>query len=752
MENDLKKIPNSQRKETNNLSPSLKEKGQKLYLRFTRLNALSYTSLADNILILYAIKLGASDSYVAIVTSFLYFTMPFMLLGKNLIGKWGAAKSFSINWALRNLSASLMILVPIIQIHYSVMAGLYFLLGSAFLFFTFRSIGDVATNPLIGEITSDQDRGAFIAKIPMAFNSFSLILMVAIVVLLDRFKSIHTFQAIIAFGVITGLSSSYMIYRVPESSRARISGMEKLSSAYRYITRNTTARRLLITWTAITMSLMFVIPIGVVTLKRGYHLSDHVVLVFIILQFLGRIYASYNNKLFLDHVGSRPLIILYGFGLLLVQLMWIVAPTHPVWIYLGALFFILGMTISGAQTSLAHYFLSTIPATRRVAASMFINITSGLSAGLAGSIFAGGLLKLLHSLNLQEIMVYKTYFTAIALIQLVVIALSFRLVRQKERRITDVLGIFFSFRDWRAIYTLQKLTKPTQETEDISVLNRLQAIGSDLTEETLIHYLQSPRFAIRGKAIQALNQIDFSQEAAERIIQELENGEYTTAYLAAGVLGEHGIREAIPKLRKALFSKDIFLQGKAMLALAQLKDTESYGKILRIFEHSKNPRILIYGASAITYMKLPEYLNVILKKIRNTKMPEPILNELLYSACEISHLGDEFYYFYNLYQHSSEAGSLALSEFIQSELKDFPNDSSELRAIVEHLENNETEITEFREFSEKSEHLHDPALAAVRDFLNYYPSNQINKKILLSLVLIFSRALKKALSSSRKST
>ena len=739
-------------RESNDLSPSLKEKGQRLYLWFTRLNALSYASLADSILILYAIKLGASDSYVAVITSFLYFTMPFMLLGKSLIGKLGTAKSYSLNWALRNLSASLMILVPVIQRHYSVNSGLYLLSISAFLFFTFRSIGMVSGAPLIGEISSPQDRGSFISKIWLSFTSFSLVLMVIIATILNRYKSVQTFQGIILFGVITGLSSSYLIYHVPESPRTRFSGQEKLSSAYRFITRNLTARRLLIMWTAITMSIMLVIPIGVVALKRGYQLSDHVVLIFIIVQLVGSIYASYNNKLFLDHVGSRPLIILYSIGLLLVQLMWVFSPAHPVWIYLGALFFILGMTNSGAQTSLSHYFLSTVPATRRVGASMFINITSGLAAGLAGSVLAGGVLKLLHSFIFREIIVYKTYFGMVAIIQLVVIGLSFRLIPQKERRITDIMGMFFSFRDWRAIYTLQKLSKPTQEMEDISILNRLQGIGSNLTEDTLVQYLESPRFAIRGRALQALNQIDFSPEVAKRIIRELENGEYTTAYLAAEILGEHGIREAIPELRKALLSKDIFLRGKAMLALTQLEDTESYRKILRIFEHSKNPRILIYGARAITYMKLPEYLNVLLKKIRNTAMPEPILNELLYSACEISHLGDEFYYFYNLHQRSSEAGPLALLDFIQSELKDFPNYSLELSTIVEQLKNNETDITNFQEFSEKCKQLHDPVLGAVRDFLNHYPDNKINEKIVLSIVLIFTRALKKALSKSRQLT
>jgi len=752
MEKYLNKIPNHLRKNTNDLSPSLKQKGQKLYLWFTRMNALSYASLAESILILYAIKLGASDSYVAIITSFLYFTMPFMLLGKTFIGKWGAARSHGINWALRNLSASLMILVPLIQARYSVTGGLYFLLIAAFLFFTFRSIGMVAMTPLVGEITSDQDRGAFIAKIWMAFNSFSLILMVTIAFLLDRFKSIHTFQAIISFGVITGLLSSFIIYRVPESPRARVSGKEKFSSAYQYITRNATARRLLIAWTAITMSMMLVIPIGVVTLKRGYQLSDHVVLAFIILQLIGSIYASYNNKLFLDHVGSRPLIILYSIGLLLVQLMWVFAPVHTVWIYLGALYFILGMTISGAQTSLSHYFLSTIPATRRVAASMFINITSGLAAGLAGSIFAGGFLKLLHHFDLREIMVYKTYFIVIAFVQLLVIALSFRLIRQKERRITDVMGMFFSFRDWRAIYTLQKLSKPTQENEDISILNRLQGIGSDLTEETLVHYLESPRFVIRGKALQALSQIDFSPQAAKRIIEELRSGEYTTAYLAAEILGEHGIREAIPELRKALLSKDIFLQGKAMLALAQLEDVDSYEKIVRIFEHLRNPRILIYGARAITYMKYPKYLNIVLKKIKNTTIPEPILDELLYSACEISHLGDEFYYFYNLYQRSSEAGPLALLDFIQMELRNLPSYSLELSAIVEQFRGNEYDISKFQMFCEKCKNLQDPVITAVRVFLNNCPVNKLNEKILLSLVLILSRALKKALPKSPPKT
>ncbi len=719
------------------LSPALKKKGQKIYLWFTGINALSYISLAESILILYALKLGGSDAYVAVLTSFLYLTMPFMLLGKSLVGKLGAAKAQALSWFLRNLSAALMIFAPIVAHKISVTAGLDLLLLAAFLFFVFRSVGIVSSTPMIGEITSEQDRGTFVSKVFLTFNAVSLLLMTALMFILNRHNSVTTFQFIILFGVTMGLISSAIVLRVPESPQSRLSGQEKIRSAYQFITRHPGALRLLIAWSAISMATMFVVPISIVVVKKGYGLSDHVALIFIIVQFLGNIYGSYTNKLLLDHVGSRPLIILATFGLLLVQLMWVLAPIHSSAIFLVLLFFILGTTLSGAQTSLSHYFLSTIPISKRVGASMFINISAGLTAGLTGSVLAGGFLRFLHHLVTNPMLVYKIYFGAVAVVEIFVIFAAFKLQKQKERPITNVLGLFFSFRDWRAIYTLQKLSRQTREQEDMSIVNKLQGIASHLGEDVLVNYLDSPRFTIRGKALQALNQIDISPQTAERIIRELDQGEFTTAHLAAELLGDHGVTEAIPHLRKALRSRDIFLQGKTMLALVRLRDEASYPEIISIFRESENPRIIIYGARAISLMGKRENIAILLEKIQQNQLPEHVVDEILYDACDMVGVGDEFYHFFNLFKRSPESGILALRDFVNDQLP--RKMATQIMSIIDAIEEGHFSREKIIALFNLPELKDDPVISRLKSFVQACTPGKIDEKIILSLLLIVTK-------------
>ncbi|GBD93850.1 major Facilitator Superfamily protein [bacterium BMS3Abin05] len=727
--------------DTEELSPAQKKKGQRAYLWFNRLNALSYAALADSILILYAIKLGAGDPFIAVLSSLVYFTSPFTMVGKHLIGKLGAAKNFGTAWFSRNVAAALMILVPIVRIKFSQAAGLELLFIAAFLFFSFRSIGGVAMTPLMGEITSDQDRGTYISRVWLNFSLFYLLFLITITIVLGLFKGIRTFQSIIFFGVVTGIVSSFIVYRVPESKYARLSGQEKLSSAYKHITQNITARRLLITWIALTTGMMFILPISVLALKKGYSFSDHQVLIFIVIQLLGSIYASYTSKLILDQVGSRPMIILCAVGFIVVELMWILAPARPFGIYLGILFFLIGVTNSGSQISLLHYFLNAVPPSKRVSASMFINMASGFIAGLAGSILAGGILKLLHSLSFQGMTVYKSYFGIVAIAQLFIIWSSVRLISQKERRIFNVLGMFFSFRDWRAIYTLQKFVHPTQESEDMNIITKLQEIGSDLGENVLVHYLTSPVFTIRGKALQALGQIRFSPETAKRIIQELQTGEFTTAYLAAEVLGDHQIKEAIPFLRNTLHSQDLFLQGKSMLALGRLQDEPSFPDIIHIFQNTGNPRILIYGVRAIVLMKKPEHIGILLNKIVSTPMDEQVSNELLYGISEIADAGEAFYRFYNLSQNSMKTAALGLSESLEAQLRTQPVYLQQLQRIANHLQENSLAVNQLEDFYKHFSDKENPILNSVYDFLKAIPEQKVTPKLIAVLILIGAKAI-----------
>jgi len=633
----------------------MEEKAQSRYLWYARINALSFASTADTVLILYAIKVGADDFLVGLIVSFVYLTMPLMLLGKQSMVRRGAARTFALGWLLRNISALSMVSIPFIQQYGQQALGLFILIAAAFGFFAFRSYGAVADVPLIGDITSPQSRGRFIAKVWFQSNIYYLAAMVGIVAVLNRFPSIHTFQIILIFGGITGIISQLNIRAVPESPQPALSAREPLLKDVTYVLGDLRAQKLLIAWSMCLGSIVLVIPFSMLSLKNGYGISDYGALSFFIVQVLGTIIATFANTLLLDRVGPRPMTIIYTFAMAAMCALWILASQQFTPLPLLLIFFIGGLCNGGIQTSLTHYLLISVPADRMVGISMIMSVTTGAIAGVSGTLLGGGLLRVLRSLGVEGLMVYRVYFIIILVFVIVAIAMTMRLKPLADKAVKDVLGIFFSVRDWRALFALQKIYGSRSEEQEQDIIEKLAVIRSDLSEESLVAFLASPSFLTRSRAITALGEIYFSKATAFKLIEELQKGEFTTAYLAAEVLGEHQIYEAIPHLRKALDSDDVFLRGKAMLALAQLVDAESYQKISDIFAATENPRLLIHGGRAFVYIGNSNNLRLILRKVAQPHLAPSVRDDLLFSLCEICGVGETFYRLYNLFINDRRA-------------------------------------------------------------------------------------------------
>jgi hypothetical protein len=107
-------------------------KAQNFYLNFSRINAISYASLTDAVLILYAINVGASDFLVGLIMSFFYLTLPIIVLGKSTMARRGAANTLYLAWIFRNSFALLLIPVPFLQKWSSPNIGFFCLALGAF--------------------------------------------------------------------------------------------------------------------------------------------------------------------------------------------------------------------------------------------------------------------------------------------------------------------------------------------------------------------------------------------------------------------------------------------------------------------------------------------------------------------------------------------------------------------------------------------------------------------------------------------
>lgn len=629
------------------LTPRDRELGRWRYLWFHRFNGFAFTCIGDNVLILYSLKLGMPEYLVGLISSFLYLTMPLMFVGRGLMGHHGAAKVMGWAWTCRHACAALLITAPWMPWPWLSVAVI---LTAWFGFCMFRSLGMVGFNPLVADITDTYNRGRFSSAIFLSFNGAVLLSMASVVIVTRFSEQVGVFQGIIGTGVLTGLVATWFVMRVPESEAPRNSARRPVLRTMLALWSTIRFRRLVISTACGALAIVLVTPVSMAALKKGYGVGDDVALLFAIVQIMGGLSISLLSGIISDHSGPRPLIIIYGFGMLLVCLLWAVCPDSKNLPYTVAIFAIMGATSMGTLLSFSHYFLIAIKDRDRVSASILSNMAVGLVTGVIGSLLSTGLLRVLQSYGFEGLSLYRGYFGSIAIVILVIIAMHMRLHSLEDWRVSKVLGLMFSPRDLRALLTISRIAPVTSPAQDYRHVDQLATSTSDLSADALVEYLDSPDFSVRGRALVAIGDAVLTDPVREVLMRELSEGEYTTAFLAAQALGDHGVTSAIPALREALHSDDLYLRGKAMVALVQLNDTPSYPQLLEIFSQSENPRILIHGARALADIGNPDIRDLLLHQASLPDLPVTVRHELLYHAARLVHHGDEVYQFLKDYR------------------------------------------------------------------------------------------------------
>ena len=206
----------------------------------------------------------------------------------------------------------------------------------------------------------------------------------------------------------------------------------------------------------------------------------------------------------------------------------------------------------GVSFALGYYLLIAVKDHDRVGSTLLAQVAAGLGGGVGGAALAAGLLRLLHLTTFDAYHIYKFYFGVVLLLLFVCLYFITRLEIVKDWKVSQVLSLAFSPRDFRALYFLHKLETVASPDEEKEQIEKLVKIGSELSEKTLLSSLESPKFTIRSAALDAFRRVPFGKDAEDAIIREIEEGEFTTAYLSAMIAGERKIDRAIPQLRKGL--------------------------------------------------------------------------------------------------------------------------------------------------------------------------------------------------------
>jgi len=198
------------------LSPYRLGKAREVFNIFNVFNSLSWNLLVGSIITLFAMRLGASSTYIGMLSALLYTAFFFLPLGKLLARKFRIVSIFSFTWILRALGMIPVVLAPVAAYFgHKDMALTLTLIGVA-IFHVVRGVGMIGNNPVLSNLSVGPDRGSYMTQVQIINSATGMFSGFAIAMVLGKEPPLYLYSIIMALGVICGITSGLFIRKVPE--------------------------------------------------------------------------------------------------------------------------------------------------------------------------------------------------------------------------------------------------------------------------------------------------------------------------------------------------------------------------------------------------------------------------------------------------------------------------------------------------------------------------------------------------------
>ncbi|MGP1594081.1 MAG: MFS transporter [Treponema sp.] len=646
------------------------KQGRRIYDIYNIVNSLSFALVTGNTITLYALVLNASTTVVGLLNAFMYLSFFAIPLGKLMVNRFTIMQTFGYTWLLRNTSLIPILAIPHLVASQRYTAALYCLLIAVGCFNIFRGAGMIANNPVIKILAPGKDRSSYIVRISLTNNLAALIATLLLAVLLSRDSSVRTYHIASVAGIILGFAASLLLFKLPEPhgkktaaatpdtpQRTPYKSFKKFSfvNHIRDAFSDSNFRRFVLTFFIISLGISMIRPFIIVYAKEVYGQRDSIATVLSVFSVMGALIVGLVLRLVIDRIGAKPMYTIFaamGAASLIPAIFapWLGNATILPVVFLVLLSIVSNMGFVGQDNAAQAYFFAMVPEDALMDLSMLYYFILGTTGGL-GSILGGTILDFLRMHGFNHLEAYRIFFIGIILIIAIGMVFQTKLQNLGSFRVFETLAVLLSPRDLRALNLLHKLDSNENLETEQKILTELGTIGSAISSSQLLHYLDSPRVAIRMNALAALDSMEaINAEVTDMLLKELAEGEFTTAAAAARLLGKFKAAKALPALRRALESPDYYLAGEAMAALAALNDERSLSKIGELFTTAENPALLLKGIQAMeTFNAIPS-IPLIFDLLRKTSLPPYIENEALLALASLMGIENDFYYLFEKYR------------------------------------------------------------------------------------------------------
>jgi len=490
-----------------------------------------------------------------------------------------------------------------------------------------------------------------------------------IALLLGRDPPLLLYVLIVAVGICTGIFSGILMNKIPGPGREEGAKSQKLSGIFREAFAQPALRRffLILVMVALTsgVSRTFV----VVYSQEVFRQSDGMISLYAVFGGLGNLMVGLVIKFLVDRIGAKPIFSLCVFIGLVSMIPILFFPAlmgenfTTVTLFLTFLFFVMNFGWLGTEGVMQTYFIGMVPTEKMMDMGILYFLGFGI-AGVAGSLLGGIFLDTAAAITGSVILSFKILYAILVVIAVAILILMRNLVSLGALPFWGALEVMFSFKDLKAISLLDKLNKTSSSGEEEAILDALHDVPSKLATKGLLARVKSPRLAVRMESIRAIDALEFLTEDAERaLMDDIVHNPYTTAYISARTLGNHGVFRAIALLRELALSDDYMLAGEAIIALSKLGDNAFRPQIEQIIIETQNPRLKIMGVEAFGIYGSPNSLTILLDILRGADPPPYLRDEVVLAMASILDTQNQFYpLLARFLADETQASTLAMDE------------------------------------------------------------------------------------------
>ncbi|MDR0498010.1 MAG: MFS transporter [Treponema sp.] len=631
------------------LSPYRLGKARDLYNLFNVFNSLSWQFLTGNIITLFALRLGASSTYIGTISALLYVAFFFLPMGKILITRFSMIRIYSLAWGCRSIGMIPLLFAPIVFARGYHETALFLTLFGATLFHIVRGIGMVANNPVLSHLSEGPDRGSYMTQVQIINSAVGMFAGFIIALLLGRDPPLILYAIIMAVGIGCGIFSGIIVSKIPGPERDESDNNKKISGIFRDAMIQPSIRLfffiLLLVALVSGVSRTFI----VVYSRELFSQSDGMVSLYAVFGGLGYLIVGLLIKFLVDRIGAKPI---FSVCVILGLLSMIPVLFFPesrgnnfttVTLYLTFMFFMLNFGWLGAEGIMQTYYLGMVPTEQMVDMGILYYLGFGI-AGAGGSLLGGMFLDAVTAISGSVLVSFRLLFAILIVISAAALFLMRKLIPLGALPFRGALEVMFSYRELKAISLLEKLNKSGDSGEEEAILGALQGSPSKLAISGLLTRVKSPRLPVRMESIRALDALKtFDEDVEKALMDDIIHNPYTTAYRSARALGNHGVFPAAALMRELAVSGDYMLAGEALVALAKLGDNAFRPQIEQIVVETQNPRLKIMGVEAIGIYGYSESLPLLLDILRGANPPPYLRDEVILSMANILNTQNKFY-------------------------------------------------------------------------------------------------------------